>query len=434
MDRIDHVYSIYIKATPERVWRAITNGDDTVGYYYGTRVASDWTAGVAVEYAYPDGSIAADGEVLEIDPGRAVVMSFLPRWSPEIEAEGPVRMVWLVEPTDDGGPRLTVTSALIPGLGDRARVLGRRRLYRLRAQDVPRDRTVARGRRRLTITLAGSGGRRRAPADSTRDLHRVQTGPHADRHHGGPSRAARARSRASLRANSSRPTAPSPSSTSTSSPTCSGRTGRSPTTVPGRWRDARRLGWPTPSWRTVWPSSSRRVRSTRRGPCVARSRPGCSVDPRYVTLRVSFEEALRRAQGDRPGLARSRDARRYFVGRALARDGAATDHPRHRADDRDVRRRCDRRSRSWGGVRPHPATPNAAYAPLRHRTRSSHVDGRTTRADTQRQQSPQPGRPVEPDAIPTDGPRTSPHSSGPVRAGRVDRIAPARAGRRAAAR
>ena len=69
MDRIDHVYSIYIKAAPERVWRAITDGDDTLRYYYGTRVSSDWTPGSTLTYAYPDGSIAADGEVLEIDPG-----------------------------------------------------------------------------------------------------------------------------------------------------------------------------------------------------------------------------------------------------------------------------------------------------------------------------------------------------------------------------
>lgn len=42
-------------------------------------------------------------------------MTFHPRWSPEIEAEGPVRMTWAVEATDDGGSRLTVTSALAPG-------------------------------------------------------------------------------------------------------------------------------------------------------------------------------------------------------------------------------------------------------------------------------------------------------------------------------
>ncbi len=115
MDRIDHVYSVYIKAPPERVWRSITDGDETVRYYFGTRVASDWTAGSTLTYAYPDGSTAADGKVLEIDAGRRVVMSFHPRWDPGIEAEGPIRMTWEVEPADDGGSKLTVTSALVPG-------------------------------------------------------------------------------------------------------------------------------------------------------------------------------------------------------------------------------------------------------------------------------------------------------------------------------
>ena len=115
MDTFDHVYAVIIKAAPERVWRAITEGDETVRYYFGTRVASDWVAGSPLTYTYPDGSVAADGKVLEIDPGRRVVMSFHPRWDPGIESEGPIRMSWEVEPTDDGGSKLTVTSALTPG-------------------------------------------------------------------------------------------------------------------------------------------------------------------------------------------------------------------------------------------------------------------------------------------------------------------------------
>ena len=116
VDTVDHVYSVYIKATPERVWRAITDGDDSVRYYYGTRVASDWTPGAPITYTYPDGSIAADGAVIDIEPGRKVTMSFHPRWDPETEAGGPIRMTWAVEAGEDGGPtRLTVTSALVPG-------------------------------------------------------------------------------------------------------------------------------------------------------------------------------------------------------------------------------------------------------------------------------------------------------------------------------
>jgi uncharacterized protein YndB with AHSA1/START domain len=117
MDTVDHVYSVYIKASPERIWRAITDGDETVRYYYGTRVASTWEVGAPITYTYPDGSVAADGAVLEIEPGRQVVMSFHPRWDPEIEAGGPVTMTWTIEPGEgESGPtRLTVTSALVPG-------------------------------------------------------------------------------------------------------------------------------------------------------------------------------------------------------------------------------------------------------------------------------------------------------------------------------
>lgn len=117
MSTVDHVYSVYIKAPAERIWRAITDGDETVRYYYGTRVSSTWEPGAPITYLYPDGTVAADGSVLEIEPGRRVVMSFHPRWDPDIEAEGPIRMTWAIEPgAGEGAPsRLTVTSALIPG-------------------------------------------------------------------------------------------------------------------------------------------------------------------------------------------------------------------------------------------------------------------------------------------------------------------------------
>ena len=140
MDPFDHVYSVFIKAAPDRVWRAITEGDETVRYYFGTRVASTWAAGAADLYTYPDGSIAADGEVLEIDPGRRVVMSFHPRWSPEIEAEGPVRMTWAIEPGEGGEPRPACRHDRDrPGLEGRGGVHRRHRVHRVRPQDVPRD-------------------------------------------------------------------------------------------------------------------------------------------------------------------------------------------------------------------------------------------------------------------------------------------------------
>ena len=109
LDSPDHVYAIYINASPERIWQAITDGDETVRYYYGTRVNSDWNVGSQIRYDYPDGSLAADGEVLAIDPPRRLEMTFRPRWDPDFEAEGAVRQVWQIE-ADDNASKLTVTT------------------------------------------------------------------------------------------------------------------------------------------------------------------------------------------------------------------------------------------------------------------------------------------------------------------------------------
>lgn len=106
---VDHIYSIFINAPPDRVWRAITDGDDTVQYYYGTRVSSDWNVGSPIRYDYRDGTVAADGEVIAADPPRRLEMTFHARWDPEIEAEGAVRQVWEIEP-GERATKLTVTT------------------------------------------------------------------------------------------------------------------------------------------------------------------------------------------------------------------------------------------------------------------------------------------------------------------------------------
>lgn len=109
LDSPDHVYAIYINASPERIWQAITDGDETVRYYYGTRVVSDWNVGSHIRYDNPDGSLAADGEVIAVDPPRRLEMTFHPRWDPDFEAEGAVRQVWQIE-ADDNAVKLTVTT------------------------------------------------------------------------------------------------------------------------------------------------------------------------------------------------------------------------------------------------------------------------------------------------------------------------------------
>ena len=112
----DHVYSIYVEAPPDRVWQAITDGAETERYYYGTRVNSTWKPGEPVTYDYPDGTVAADGEVLAVDVPNRLEITFRARWDPEMEAEGFVRQEWRLEADRDGTTKLTVTtSGLRPG-------------------------------------------------------------------------------------------------------------------------------------------------------------------------------------------------------------------------------------------------------------------------------------------------------------------------------
>jgi uncharacterized protein YndB with AHSA1/START domain len=76
-------------------------------YYYETRVSSTWAAGAPLVYTFADGSVAADGTVLEVDRPSLLQISFHPRWDPAIEAEGPIEMAWLREPAGEA-TKLTV--------------------------------------------------------------------------------------------------------------------------------------------------------------------------------------------------------------------------------------------------------------------------------------------------------------------------------------
>jgi uncharacterized protein YndB with AHSA1/START domain/DNA-binding transcriptional ArsR family regulator len=115
MEPIKHVYQTYIRTSPRQLWDAITDGRQTARYYYGTAVKSDWKAGSALVYTYADGTVAADGTVLAVDPPSSVTIEMNPKWDEATAAEPPVRMTWAITPMGDVC-RLTVTTEdLVPG-------------------------------------------------------------------------------------------------------------------------------------------------------------------------------------------------------------------------------------------------------------------------------------------------------------------------------
>jgi uncharacterized protein YndB with AHSA1/START domain len=115
------VYQVYIKATPQAIWDAITKPEWTERYGYGGRGAYDLrpggayrgytsqamkTVGAARGIPVPD--VAVDGEVIEADPPRKLVQTFRMAMDPEIAAEGFTRVTYEIAPSSGGVTKLTV--------------------------------------------------------------------------------------------------------------------------------------------------------------------------------------------------------------------------------------------------------------------------------------------------------------------------------------
>lgn len=61
-----------IKATPERVWTALTDPDQIEKYMFGSRVTTDWRVGSPITWAgeYEGKKFEDRGEVLDVQPER----------------------------------------------------------------------------------------------------------------------------------------------------------------------------------------------------------------------------------------------------------------------------------------------------------------------------------------------------------------------------
>ena len=76
---LKHVFVSYIRTTPDRLWQALTDPEQTPLYFHGTRVRSEFVPGSSIEYMLTrDGETYAVvvGEILEAEPGQRLVHTF----------------------------------------------------------------------------------------------------------------------------------------------------------------------------------------------------------------------------------------------------------------------------------------------------------------------------------------------------------------------
>ena len=113
------VYEVYIKASPQAIWDAITSPAWTVKYGYQGAVEYQLRPGGAYRahstpemqaMGIPD--LVVDGMVEEADAPRKLVHTYRFLFSPEMKAEGFTRVTWEIEKVAAGFSRLTVIHEL----------------------------------------------------------------------------------------------------------------------------------------------------------------------------------------------------------------------------------------------------------------------------------------------------------------------------------
>jgi uncharacterized protein YndB with AHSA1/START domain len=106
---MEKVFEIYIKTTPEELWRAITDPEIRAKYNFGAAIVSDWSPGSHYEMKAPNApGPLGEGEILEVDPPRRLVQTMTALWGEDVRSEGTSRITWEIEPVADSC-RLTVT-------------------------------------------------------------------------------------------------------------------------------------------------------------------------------------------------------------------------------------------------------------------------------------------------------------------------------------
>ncbi|HET7175561.1 MAG TPA: SRPBCC family protein [Gammaproteobacteria bacterium] len=111
MARSTFVYVTYIRTTPEKLWVALTGAEFMKQYWFGCHCKSEWIVGSGWQNISPDGQVMDDGEILESDPPRRLVIRWQNVFKPELKAEGPSLCTLELEPTA-GAVKLSVTHSI----------------------------------------------------------------------------------------------------------------------------------------------------------------------------------------------------------------------------------------------------------------------------------------------------------------------------------
>jgi uncharacterized protein YndB with AHSA1/START domain/DNA-binding transcriptional ArsR family regulator len=115
MDRPSHVYELYIRTSPERLWRALISPEYTQRYFYGSHYESSWELGAPYRTLLDDGSTPFEGVVLEAEPPHRLVYTFHYTGDDETRIEQPSRVTWEIVPQGELCKLTVIHDGFAPG-------------------------------------------------------------------------------------------------------------------------------------------------------------------------------------------------------------------------------------------------------------------------------------------------------------------------------
>jgi uncharacterized protein YndB with AHSA1/START domain len=104
----DLVYITFIRATPQKVWNALTQSEFTKQFFFGRTIESDWRQGSHWRLVMEDGRTDVEGEVLESDPPRLLKLSWKVDWIEATRTLEPAIVTYDIEQAGDA-VKLTLT-------------------------------------------------------------------------------------------------------------------------------------------------------------------------------------------------------------------------------------------------------------------------------------------------------------------------------------
>ena len=106
----DTVYVIYIAATPEKVWQALTSAQFSRQYFFGFAVEIEPKIGGAFAVRAPNGSLHIEGKVIAYDPPRKLTVTWNVTWPGLVDKLGQTLVTYEIEQAGDA-IRLTMTES-----------------------------------------------------------------------------------------------------------------------------------------------------------------------------------------------------------------------------------------------------------------------------------------------------------------------------------